>query len=117
MFHSIQFRSKAKIIILTSYKISVQIVNEPLTKRLKTLKLFSTSGLKNGTDYCSALAYTECLEKCKSGNDALRLLVCISGAITYIAPEDVPIAIKKLAERRKSQLEPRFSMCLLNWEK
>lgn len=39
------------------------------------------------------------MEKCKSGNDALQLLVRISDAIAYIAPEDVPIAIKKLAER------------------
>lgn len=59
----------------------------------------STSGSKNGTDSSSALAYIECLEKCKSGNDALQLLVRISDAIAYIAPEDVPIAIKKLAER------------------
>lgn len=59
----------------------------------------STSGSKNGTDSSSALAYIECLEKCKSGNDALQLLVRISDAIAYIAPEDVPVAVKKLAER------------------
>ncbi|KAG5321383.1 INT4 protein, partial [Pseudoatta argentina] len=82
-----------------NYKIFNQIVNEPPIKRLKTLRLLSTSGSKNGTDSSSALAYIECLEKCKSGNDALQLLVRISDAIAYIAPEDVPIAIKKLAER------------------
>ncbi|KAG5308748.1 INT4 protein, partial [Acromyrmex insinuator] len=82
-----------------NYKIFNQIVNEPPIKRLKTLRLLSTSGSKNGTDSSSALAYIECLEKCKSGNDALQLLVRISDAIAYIAPEDVPIAVKKLAER------------------
>lgn len=59
----------------------------------------STTGTKNGTEGSSALAYIECLEKCKSGNDALQLLVRISDSIAYIAPEDVPIAVKKLTER------------------
>lgn len=47
----------------------------------------------------SALAYIECLEKCKSGNDALQLLVRISDAIAYIATQDVPIAVNKLVQR------------------
>ncbi|XP_018310187.1 integrator complex subunit 4 isoform X2 [Mycetomoellerius zeteki] len=85
--------------VLAEFNQSQAIVNEPPVKRLKTLRLLSTSGSKNGTDSSSALAYIECLEKCKSGNDALQLLVRISDAIAYIAPEDVPIAIKKLAER------------------
>ncbi|KAL0133799.1 hypothetical protein PUN28_001044 [Cardiocondyla obscurior] len=85
--------------VLAEFNQSQAIVNEPPTKRLKTLRLLSTSGSKNGTDSSSALAYIECLEKCKSGNDALQLLVRISDAIAYIAPEDVPIAVKKLAER------------------
>ncbi|KYN18070.1 PREDICTED: integrator complex subunit 4 isoform X1 [Trachymyrmex cornetzi] len=85
--------------VLAEFNQSQAIVNEPPIKRLKTLRLLSTSGAKNGTDSSSALAYIECLEKCKSGNDALQLLVRISDAIVYIAPEDVPIAIKKLAER------------------
>ncbi|KYN43132.1 Integrator complex subunit 4 [Trachymyrmex septentrionalis] len=85
--------------VLAEFNQSQAIVNEPPIKRLKTLRLLSTSGSKNGTDSSSALAYIECLEKCKSGNDALQLLVRISDAIAYIAPEDVPIAIKKLAER------------------
>ncbi|XP_072743656.1 integrator complex subunit 4 [Anoplolepis gracilipes] len=76
-----------------------QVINEPPTKRLKTLRLLSTSGTKNSTEGSSALAYIECLEKCKSGNDALQLLVRISDSIAYIAPEDVPIAVKKLTER------------------
>ncbi|XP_070169748.1 integrator complex subunit 4 isoform X2 [Polyergus mexicanus] len=76
-----------------------QVINEPPTKRLKTLRLLSTSGTKNITEGSSALAYIECLEKCKSGNDALQLLVRISDSIAYIAPEDVPIAVKKLTER------------------
>lgn len=73
-------------------------VIEPPIKRLKTLRL-STTNTKNGTESSSALAYIECLEKCKSGNDALQLLVRISDAIAYIAAEDVPIAVKKLVER------------------
>ncbi|XP_011866099.1 PREDICTED: integrator complex subunit 4 [Vollenhovia emeryi] len=85
--------------VLAEFNQSQAIVNEPPTKRLKTLRLLSTSGSKNGTDSSSALAYIECLEKCKSGNDALQLLVRISDAIAYIAPEDVPVAVKKLAER------------------
>ncbi|EGI65215.1 PREDICTED: integrator complex subunit 4 [Acromyrmex echinatior] len=85
--------------VLAEFNQSQAIVNEPPIKRLKTLRLLSTSGSKNGTDSSSALAYIECLEKCKSGNDALQLLVRISDAIAYIAPEDVPIAVKKLAER------------------
>ncbi|XP_014468893.1 PREDICTED: integrator complex subunit 4 [Dinoponera quadriceps] len=76
-----------------------QVINEPPTKRLRTLRLSSTTSTKNGTESSSALAYIECLEKCKSGNDALQLLVRISDAIAYIASEDVPIAVKKLAER------------------
>ncbi|XP_029158303.1 integrator complex subunit 4 [Nylanderia fulva] len=76
-----------------------QVINEPPTKRLKTLRLLSTTGAKNGSEGSSALAYIECLEKCKSGNDALQLLVRISDSIAYIAPEDVPIAVKKLTER------------------
>lgn len=59
----------------------------------------STTGGKNASEGSSALAYIECLEKCKSGNDALQLLVRISDSIAYIAPEDVPIAVKKLTER------------------
>lgn len=66
---------------------------------MKTLRLLSTSGTKSGTDSSSVLAYIECLEKCKSGNDALQLLVRISDAIACIAPEDVPTVVKKLAER------------------
>ncbi|KYN02203.1 PREDICTED: integrator complex subunit 4 [Cyphomyrmex costatus] len=85
--------------VLAEFNQSQAIVNEPPIKRLKTLRLLSTSGSKSGTDSSSALAYIECLEKCKSGNDALQLLVRISDAIAYIAPEDVPIAVKKLAER------------------
>lgn len=73
-------------------------VNEQPAKRLRTLRLSSTTGTKNA-ESSSALAYIECLEKCKSGNDALQLLVRISDAIAYIAPEDVPTAVKKLAER------------------
>lgn len=76
-----------------------QVINEPPTKRLKTLRLLSTTGGKNASEGSSALAYIECLEKCKSGNDALQLLVRISDSIAYIAPEDVPIAVKKLTER------------------
>ncbi|KAH0944626.1 hypothetical protein HN011_000325 [Eciton burchellii] len=76
-----------------------QIINEPPTKRLKTLRLSSTTGVKTCTESSSALAYIECLEKCKNGNDALQFLVRISDAIAYIASEDVPIAVKKLAER------------------
>ncbi|XP_012231762.1 integrator complex subunit 4 [Linepithema humile] len=75
-----------------------QVINEPPAKRLKTLRLLSTS-TKSGTDSSSVLAYIECLEKCKSGNDALQLLVRISDAIACIAPEDVPTIVKKLAER------------------
>ncbi|XP_011167338.2 integrator complex subunit 4 [Solenopsis invicta] len=85
--------------VLAEFNQSQAIVNEPPTKRLKTLRLLSTSGSKNGTDSSTALAYIECLEKCKSRSDALQLLVRISDAITYIAPEDVPTAVKKLAER------------------
>lgn len=51
------------------------------------------------------MAYVECLEKCKSGNDALQLLVRISDAIACITPEDVPIAVKKLAERFSVETE------------
>ncbi|XP_011647070.1 integrator complex subunit 4 [Pogonomyrmex barbatus] len=76
-----------------------QIINEQPPKRLKTLRLLSTSSSKSATDSSSALAYIECLEKCKSGNDALQLLVRISDTIAYITPEDVSVAIKKLAER------------------
>ncbi|EFN82695.1 integrator complex subunit 4 [Harpegnathos saltator] len=83
--------------VLAEYTHS-QVINEPPTKRLRTLRL-STISTKNGTESSSALAYIECLEKCKSGNDALQLLVRISDAIVYIAPEDVPVAVKKLAER------------------
>jgi len=63
------------------------------------LRLSSTIGVKTCTESSSALAYIECLEKCKNGNDALQFLVRISDAIAYIASEDVPIAVKKLAER------------------
>lgn len=45
------------------------------------------------------MAYIECLEKCKCGNDALQLLVRISDTIAYISPEDVPSVVKKLSER------------------
>ncbi|XP_076380143.1 integrator complex subunit 4 [Megalopta genalis] len=76
-----------------------QVVTEPPLKRLKTLRLASTSGSKNGTEGSSALAYIECLEKCKCGNDALQLLVRISDTIAYIPPEEVPTVVKKLSER------------------
>lgn len=76
-----------------------QVVNEPPLKRLRTLRLISNSGSKNGTEGSSALAYIECLEKCKCGNDALQLLVRISDTIAYISSEDVPSVVKKLSER------------------
>ncbi|XP_043515700.1 integrator complex subunit 4 [Frieseomelitta varia] len=76
-----------------------QVVNDPPLKRLRTLRLISNSGSKNGIEGSSALAYIECLEKCKCGNDALQLLVRISDTIAYISPEDVPSVVKKLSER------------------
>ncbi|XP_029046253.1 integrator complex subunit 4 isoform X1 [Osmia bicornis bicornis] len=77
-----------------------QVINEPPLKRLKTLRLAATPGSsKNGTEGSSALAYIECLEKSKCGNDALQLLVRISDTIAYISPEDVPSVVKKLSER------------------
>lgn len=76
-----------------------QVVSEPPLKRLRTLRLASTTGSKNGTEGSSALAYIECLEKCKGGNDALQLLVRISDTIAYISPEDVPSVVRKLSER------------------
>ncbi|XP_020292828.1 integrator complex subunit 4 [Pseudomyrmex gracilis] len=79
-----------------------QVINEQPAKRLKTLRLLST-GVKSESS--SALVYVECLEKCKSGNDALQLLVRISDAIACITPEDVPIAVKKLAERFSVETE------------
>ncbi|KAL6254980.1 hypothetical protein P5V15_014323 [Pogonomyrmex californicus] len=85
--------------VLAEFNQSQVIINEQPPKRLKTLRLLSTSSSKSATDSSSALAYIECLEKCKSGNDALQLLVRISDTIAYITPEDVSIAIKKLAER------------------
>ncbi|XP_012528801.1 integrator complex subunit 4 [Monomorium pharaonis] len=85
--------------VLAEFNQSQTIVTEPPIKRLKTLRLLSTSGTKNGTDSSTALAYIECLEKCKSSNDALQMLNRISDAIAYIAPEDVPTAVKKLAEK------------------
>lgn len=63
------------------------------------MRLISNSGSKNGTEGSSALAYIECLEKCKCGNDALQLLVRISDTIAYISSEDVPSVVKKLSER------------------
>ena len=74
-------------------------MNDPPLKRLRTLRLISNSGSKNGIEGSSALAYIECLEKCKCGNDALQLLVRISDTIAYISPEDVPSVVKKLSER------------------
>lgn len=59
----------------------------------------SSVGNKNGSDGSSALAYVECLEKCKGGNDALQLLVRISDTLSRMASEDVPVTVTKLIER------------------
>ncbi|KAF7387888.1 hypothetical protein HZH66_010655 [Vespula vulgaris] len=76
-----------------------QVINEPPLKRLRTLRLSATGSSKNDGEGSSTLAYIECLEKCKGGNDALQLLVRISDTVSCISSEDVPIAIKKLSER------------------
>ena len=68
---------------------------------MKTLRLSISGSSRNGSgvEGSSALAYIECLEKCKGGNDALQLLVRISDILSKMIPEDVPIAVKKLVER------------------
>ncbi|XP_076626373.1 integrator complex subunit 4 [Colletes latitarsis] len=90
-----------------------QVVNEPPLKRLRTLRLTATTSSKNGTEGSSALAYIECLEKCKCGNDALQLLVRISDTIAYISPEDVPSVVKKLSERFTIETEAAVRAKLL----
>ncbi|KAG8034468.1 hypothetical protein G9C98_007544 [Cotesia typhae] len=45
------------------------------------------------------MAYVECLEKCKGGNDALQLLVRISDTLSRMSSEDVPLTVTKLIER------------------
>ncbi|XP_015599164.1 integrator complex subunit 4 [Cephus cinctus] len=87
--------------VLAEFTQSQVITSEPPAKRLRTLRLSSTGGSKNGvgTEGSSSLAYIELLEKCKGGNDALQLLVRISDTVSYIPSEDVPLAVKKLAER------------------
>lgn len=76
-------------------------------KRLKTLRLGTGTG-KNGVGAKNnpILPLVECLEKCKSGNDALQLLVRISDSVSQMTPEDVPTVVKKLVERFAIEKEP-----------
>ncbi|KAH0564574.1 integrator complex subunit 4 [Cotesia glomerata] len=85
--------------VLAEFNQSQVVTGEPPIKRLRTLRLQSTSSTKNGSDGCSALAYVECLEKCKGGNDALQLLVRISDTLSRMSSEDVPLTVTKLIER------------------
>ncbi|XP_031778632.1 integrator complex subunit 4 [Nasonia vitripennis] len=86
--------------VLAEFNQSQTVTAEPPVKRLKTLRL-PASASKNGSSNkgSSALAYCECLEKCKGGNDALQLLVRISDTLGQMAIEDIPTAVKKLSER------------------
>ncbi|KAJ8680914.1 hypothetical protein QAD02_016701 [Eretmocerus hayati] len=87
--------------VLAEFTQSQVITTEQPVKRLKTLRLLSSGSGKNGSSNkgSSALAYVECLEKCKSGNDALQLLVRISDTIGQMSSEDIPNVVKKLSER------------------
>ncbi|XP_034934524.1 integrator complex subunit 4 [Chelonus insularis] len=82
-----------------------QTVGEPPIKRLRTLRLTSGGSAssigttKNGSEGNSTLAYLECLEKSKGGNDALQYLVRISDILCRVTPDDVPIAVTKLIEK------------------
>ncbi|KAK0085876.1 hypothetical protein PV325_004270 [Microctonus aethiopoides] len=85
--------------VLAEFTQSQVTTVEPPLKRLRTLRLPSSVSNKNGSDGSSALAYVECLEKCKGGNDALQLLVRISDTLSRMASEDVPVTVTKLIER------------------
>lgn len=77
------------------------MLGEPPIKRQRLLRLPSSGNSRNGagSDGSSALAFIECLEKCKGGNDSLQLLVRISDTIARMATKDVPVAVTKLVER------------------
>ncbi|XP_011313363.1 integrator complex subunit 4 [Fopius arisanus] len=75
---------------------------EPPLKRLRTLRLSSKPSSSDGS---SALAYVECLEKCKGGNDALQLLVRLSDTLSGMSSEDVPLTVRKLIERFHLEIE------------
>lgn len=74
---------------------------------MKLTRLLSSGSGKNGTSGkgASALAYVECLEKCKSGNDALQLLVRVSDTIGQMSVDDIPIVVKKLSSRFEIEQE------------
>ncbi|XP_066588194.1 integrator complex subunit 4 [Prorops nasuta] len=76
-----------------------QVIGEPPAKRLRTLRLTANTNSKNGAEASSSMAYIECLEKCKGGNDSLQLLLRISDVVQYIAPDNISSALKKLSER------------------
>ncbi|XP_063973707.1 integrator complex subunit 4 [Diachasmimorpha longicaudata] len=72
---------------------------EPPLKRLRTLRLTTGKASTSTADGSSALAYVECLEKCKGGNDALQLLVRLSDTLSGMSSDDVPVTVTKLVER------------------
>ncbi|XP_012253006.2 integrator complex subunit 4 [Athalia rosae] len=85
-----------------------QVINEAPAKKIRTLRLSTSTNNKNGTagsDSSSALAYIELLDKCKAGNDALQLLLRISDSLPQLQAEHVPIAAKRLAERFTNETE------------
>ena len=57
---------------------------------------------KNG-DPGSTLAYIQCLQQSKSGNDSQQLLVRIYDTISQMAVEDIPECIKILTEKFKNE--------------
>lgn len=78
-----------------------KVLTEPPLKRQRLLRHPSIGGIRNGasTDGSSALAFIECLEKCKGGNDSLQLLVRISDTLARMSQDDVPAAVTKLVDR------------------
>ena len=80
---------------------------EPPLKRQRLLRYPSTGVSRNGTssEGSSALAFIDCLDKCKGGNDTLQLLVRISDTLCRVAQAEVPAAVTKLVERYAVETE------------
>ncbi|XP_014223343.1 integrator complex subunit 4 [Trichogramma pretiosum] len=85
----------------------VVTLEKPLRKRIKLTKLISSIDGKNENLYGanSAMAYIECLEHSKSGNEAMNYLIRISDTLGKIKLEDIPTAVKKLTGRFQIELE------------
>lgn len=87
---------------------SSQVIEEPPIKIFKKFRLVK----KQWTDN-SASVYIGLLDKCKSSNESLQLLVRISDSL-HLQEEDLPTAIKKLSEFCQQQNEAAVRVKILS---